>query len=390
MKWNILTIIGVAICIGFFRTPRLFGNEPASQYMFAVLELRTDQPEFITAALSDHPEFGFASQLSPKQIAFLTDPIVRRATQRIANIDGAVKCNWSRFSGDNWSEAGLMDRLHSLACITLTDARKHYEAGEWLEANKLVARVKRLSRDMVDLSRPAENQCFMIENMANATAAAYLLDAPMSACIDLAAHHKALGNFSPMADLLDHEAHRVQALSDRYDNGTATIESLIEVLSSYCEDEKPLAELRQLDRSLAAMHVRRFAEYLISITQFLEDNPTKAQTSLKRRAQELSRNCLLINANSSFSYELYLENAQARCRSIIFSEVLRVRNAGSHDFSRIADPYGQEMLRIENHPRGHTLYSDLKHFSNIDFSFGMAHAQRTTNNGVNPSPQLGR
>lgn len=184
-------------------------DNAALQYMLAVFANGSSTPHFVDSATTDDPVLGFSTPLTPEQTAFLERHSTIAALAHFDQASACPECDWGRFIGVYGTSEKLTIGLHQLTRTVMLRARQHYESGDWILANRDVENVLRLARRMVALCRPYEHFMFMIENIANGTAAAYLLRMPDDCLEDLSVRLKNVGVFSPMKQLMADESTRL-------------------------------------------------------------------------------------------------------------------------------------------------------------------------------------
>ncbi len=252
---------GIAIVICQYAAS-VRADDAASNYLFSVLELGSSVPAYVNSATTDDPDMGFEVVLSDKQKSYLQQPSVAAALDRFDRATSRDECVWSRYSDLSWSVADLNDRLHQLARVALLRARLHFEAGEWIEGNRSVERVRIMARHMTQQARPFEHQCFMVENMANGTAAAYVLQLPQDALADLYKRHIRLGQFSPKANMLRSEAKRIRMLAKGIDADKLTLEKVLEFIDPYLANAADEQRIRKMSHTEIAHELRGLASFL--------------------------------------------------------------------------------------------------------------------------------
>jgi len=344
----------------------------AGNYLLAALELHGPVPEYVANATTDDPDAGFAKRLSREQASYLDRSEVASALDRFDEATSFRECVWPRFIGANWSSAGLNDHLHGLARAALLRARLQYESGRWIDGNQSVERVRIMARHMALQARPYEHQCFMIENMANGTAAAYVLRLPRAAIADMLARHRRIGPFSPKRSMLLAEANRMSGLAHDLENGRVSLEKVLEFIDPY------LASAEVERRRIRGMSCHDAADELRCLASFLREQSELMEIALQDAAQQVAElyqrhvaACRSLVESDDPLHD-YRENAQSVCRSIMMEEVLERLHRGVHEFSGITDPYGPMPFEVREHEYGFTLVSDLRHPGQVDWRFGLA------------------
>ncbi|MEM1225299.1 MAG: hypothetical protein AAGJ40_06365 [Planctomycetota bacterium] len=365
-------------------------DEAAANYMFAVLELDTPLPMNVRAATTDDPDHGFGVPLSDKQSSYLKQRFVASALSRFDEATSYSGCAWSRYTRSSWSAAHLNERLHRLARVALLQARVHYESGRWIEGNQSVERVRVMARDMTLQARPFEHQCFMVENMAIGTAAAYILQLPRFALADLLARHRGLEEFRPKAAMLKLEADRMRVLADELEGGQVAVDNLIEFLAPHLMTTAEQQRFAMLSRDAATDEVRGFSSFLSEHSQLMGVSPNEAEQQIANVYHRHAELCPLVASFGKPWFGDYRENAQSICRGFMIGEVIGRLHDGNRDFRHIEDPYSSKPLRFQVHGIGFTLTSALKHHSHIDLRFGIAGADSSAQSTTPPSGQAGR
>lgn len=361
-------------------------DEAASNYLYAVLELDSQVPIFVHTATTDDPKNGFANLLSDEQAAFLKRETIASALDRFDAATSGSECVWSRFSQANWSNADLNDRIHHLARVVLLRARKHYETGRWIEGNRDVERVRIMARHMVLQARPFEHQCFMVENMANFTAAAYLLRFPDDALDDLLERHRRVGLFSPKAGMLAAEADRLGILADDYEEGRVALGKVLSLVDPYLTQENTQF-FTLSSRKEATAEIRSLSSFLKDHSRLVELEHDIAEQKITDNYRKHSKSSRIVAGWDVLPVDDYRpvydyrENAQSVCRGNLMDAVITRVRSGAKDFANIPDPYSSSSkpFDFQKHGRGFTLTSELKNGGQIDIRFGLADAARSEN-----------
>jgi len=347
-------------------------DEAASNYLLAALELGGSVPDYVDSATTDHPETGFSTRLSDKQISYLKQPSVASALDRFDKATSFRECVWSRYSNSSWSSAQLNDRLHGLARVALLRARIRYEAGRWMQGNQSVDRVRIMARHMALQARPFEHQCFMIENMANGTAAAYLFQFPPAAIADLLERHRRVGVFSPKARMLADEADRFKMLAEDFDSALVPVDKLLEFVEPYLVTEADRRRFRDMSRTDAAADLRCLSSFLSEHSKLMEVDHRNAERQIANVYGRHASTCRLVAAFGEPPLGDYRENAQAICRGVMMAEVIKRLLGGETNFSTINDPYSSKPFGFRKNDFSFTLVSELKNPGHVDFQFGLA------------------
>ena len=348
-------------------------DNAAVQYMLAILEIDR-VPEFVDSATTDSPVHGFPQKLSAEQLSYLNQPSIQSALERFDNASIEPRCVWHRYETNSWTDGNLNNRLHQLSRVVLLRARANYERGDWSEGNRDVEYVRTLARRMTQQARFYEHQCFMIENMAIGTAAAYLLQLPKDALTDLSKRSQRIGVFSPMSAMFISEATRLRRAAAGLDSGSVGKPTIDTYVSPYLNTaEQQLFGL--LDKQEAAQKILGLTEFLKDFSDVMQQNEAEAQQSASKLFARHSLSNSLVSALGKPMMGEYRENAQGICRGRMFVAVVDILLAGSDDFSGIPDPYGSGSLKLRDGKHGIVLVSELTHHSSIDLQFG--HAWRT-------------
>lgn len=382
--------INFILCTFLACTNSVVADEAASNYLFAALELDGPVPVYVDSATTDDPDTGFATLLSDKQVSYLEQRSVASALNRFDDATSCSECVWSRYSHSSWSSARLNDRLHQLARVALLRARIHYEAGQWIEGNRSVERVRVMARHMTLQARPFEHQCFMIENMANGTAAAYILQLPQDALADLLERHRRLGVFSPKSAMLKAEADRIRLLAKDFESGQVAVDKLLEFVDPHLTSTEFAQRVRRNSREDAADELRGLAAFLSDHSQLMELEHDDAEHQIAKAYRRHSKSCRLVADFAEPWFGDYRENAQGICRGIMFGAVVNQLQNAQPDFTNIEDPYGSKSLQFQKNESGFTLVSELQHHSQIKFQFGLAGPNWTANQPMQPSGEVGR
>jgi len=345
----------------------------AAQYMLAILEIDR-VPEFVGSATTDNLVHGFAKKLSAQQLAYLNQPLVQSALTRFDNASNQLRCEWHRYETDTWSDGRLNNRLHQLSRVVLLRARANYERGNWNEGNRDVEYVRILARRMTQQARFFEHQCFMIENMAIGTTAAYLFQFPKPALADLAKRSRRIGVFTPMSDMFISEAARLKLVAGKLQIGNLDASTIGAYVSPYFN----LAEQQSfglLSSQEAAQEIVGLAKFLDEFSGVMQHDEAEAQQSASKMFARYSPYNSLVSALGKPPMDEYRENAQGICRGKMFAAVVDILLCGGDDFSTIPDPFGNQSLKLRDSEHGVVLVSELIHRSSIEFHFG--HAGRT-------------
>lgn len=355
--------------------PTVQGDDTAAaQYLLAILEIDR-VPEFVDSATTNSFVHGFAQKLSAEQLAYLNQPLVQSALKRFDNASIQPRCKWHRYETDTWSDGHLNNRLHQLSRVVMLRARANYERENWNEGNRDVEYVRILARRMTQQARFFEHQCFMIENMAIGTAAAYLFQLPKSALVDLAERTRRIGVFTPMSDMLISESARLKLVARNFKNGNLDASAIGKCVSPYLNmaEQHSFGLLATQD---AVEEIVGLAEFLGEFSNVMQYTEAGAQENASKMFAKYSPNSSLVTAFGKPPMGEYRENAQGVCRGKIFSAVVDILLRGGDDFSIIPDPFGSQSLKLRDSKHGVLLVSELIHHSNIDFQFG--HAGRTS------------
>lgn len=383
--WSICPLL----CVLWLSIEPVAADEAASSYLFATLELDGPVPTYVDSATTDDPDLGFATELSDVQMSYLKQPAIGAALDRFDHATSFSECDWSRYSRTSWSSARLDDRLHHLARIALLRARLHYEAGRWIEGNRDVERVRVMARHMALQARPFEHQCFMIENMATGTAAAYILRLPQPALADLLERHNRLKVFSPKAAMYASEAERIRTLANDCDDGEVAVGKLLEFVDPYLVDNEFAQRVRTNSREDTVVELLGLADFLRAHSQLMELEHGNAEHQIASTYRRQSENCRLVADFAEPWFGDYRENSQGICRGFMFGSAVQQLQNGQENFATIKDPYGSGSLTFQSNEVGFTLTSELRHHSQIDLRFGLA-GRETANPPMQPSGEIGR
>ncbi len=371
-KLILATLICLTATVG--GVPTVHGDDTAAaQYMLAILEIDR-VPEFVDSATTNNLVHGFPQKLSPQQLAYLNQSLVQSALTRFDNASNQPRCQWHRYETDTWNDGHLNSRLHQLSRVVLLRARANYEHGKWNEGNRDVEYVRILARRMTQQARFFEHQCFMIDNMAIGTAAAYLFQLPKPALADLAERTRRIGVFTPMPDMFNSEAARLKLVAGNLRNGNLDSSTISTCVSPYLN----MAEQHSfglLANQKAAQEIVGLAEFLGEFSMVMQYAEAEAQQNASKIFAKYSPSNSLVSALGKPPMGEYRENAQGICRGKMFAAVIDILLAGGDDFSMIPDPFGNRGLKRRDSEHGVVLVSELIHHSNIDFQFG--HAGRT-------------
>ncbi len=346
-------------------------NDAASNYLFAALDLGIRVPDYVDSATTDDPNNGFSVLLSDQQKSYLK---LRSSTSALSRFDAATSCHecvWSRYSGASWSDAHLNDCLHRLARVASLRARLHYEAGQWIEGNRCVERVRIMARHMALQARPYEHQCFMVENIGMGTAAAYVLQFPKEALTDFHERHQRLGPFSPKASMLAAEAKRLKALAESIEAESVTTNKSLDFIYPYFANEEDEQRFSAMPSKNAADQLRGLASFLSDLAALIEGDHNGVEKRFTELYHQHSSMCPLV-AGLSDPISDYREHAQGMCRAAMVGAVIEQLLSDRPDFATIKDPYGTRSFEFRKQSNGFILVSELKNHSRIDFTFGLA------------------
>lgn len=372
-------------------------DNAAANYLFAILEFDGQIPDHVMLATTDDPDGGFATRLSIAQASYLSQPSVASALHRFDEASANIDCDWGRYADATWSDAHINDRLHRLARIALLRARSHYEAGEWIDGNRDVERVQIMARYMTLQARPFEHQCFMIENMAIGTSAAYVQRFPHKALADLSSRHRRLGRFSPMAKMLTSEAERISDITRKYENGQFSRQQLLSCIAPYLSTKDEVVFVG-LSTERAARYLRGLSAFIDDVSNVMDCEPFEAEQRITQIYDQYAKDNLLVAMGCGDYVGEFRENAQGVCRGFMFGAVVDRLREGQNEFSNIDDPYGETSLVFRRENVGFTLVSVLMHHSQIDLRFGLAGSglkqnqpsQTEANHPMQPSGEIGR
>lgn len=363
-----VTLFAAVVSIG----PAHADDNAATNYLLALLELDFSLPDYVDAATTDDPDHGFTNRLSEKQVSFLRQRASLSVMARFDRASTQRDCDWGRYASSSWSDANINDRLHRLARVVLLRARARYEAGQWIEGNRDVERVRVLARRMVLQARPFEHQCFMIENMATETAAAYLLQFPEEALDDLSKRHLQLGRFSPKKQMLTSEAERIRVAADDCESHRITVQQLLSYVRPYLATEEAAQSLGKASRQELAHQIRGLAAFMDDLSVLMDGDQHEAEEQIAQLYNRYAKSNPIIAGRGEPPVEDYRENAQGVCRGLMFGAVIDCLREGRNVFSNIDDPYGQKSLEFQPEKPGFTLVSELKYFNRIAFRIGTA------------------
>lgn len=344
-------------------------DEAAEHYLLAALACDPRLPEFVEYATTDHPTLGFGKPIADEHRSFLKQPAITHALSHFDAATSKKDCDWQRYIGFSWSDGHLNDRLHQLARVVLFRARTFYDCGQWVEGNRDVERVRIMTRHMTNQARPREHQCFMVENMAVFTAAAYILRFPAEALTDLSERHDRLGVFSPMRGMLSRESSRIFELAVAVQGGRITPADGF-LLSGYADEGD---RIQDMSTDTAVHELRGLATFLEQLSQQIEiHDQSKGERVLDELTRQGSDGYQLIARLGDYAVNEYRENAQAVCRNAILTLLLDRLSKGIMDLSTIPDPYGAESLQLKDADAGVCLVSKLVHINRIEFDLGAA------------------
>lgn len=250
----------------FFAIQHANADEAAGHYLLAALALDARLPEFIEFATTDHPTLGFGKPIADEQRSFLTQPTIVHALSHFDAATSKQDCDWQRYIGFSWSDGHLNDRFYRLGRVVIFRARTFYDCGQWVEGNRDVERVRIMTRHVTNQARPHEHQCFMVENMAVFTAAAYVLRFPAEALTDLSERHDRLGVFSPMRGMLLRESSRIFELAVAIEGGRVTPADGFS-LSGYADGGD---RIQGIPTDTAVHELRGLATFLEELSQQIE------------------------------------------------------------------------------------------------------------------------
>jgi hypothetical protein len=376
----------------FVKGPAVHAEDSAPFYYLAILEFGPPLkvPHFVDSATSDDPEHGFSVPLTATQASFLRETPILSALSRFEDATSCNDCNWRRYTSSAWSDAELNNRLHRLARIALLRARLHYERGEWINGNRDVERVRIMARHMTLQARPWEHQCFMIENMATGTAAAYLLRLPPEALADLLDRHRRVGTFSPMSRMIAAEAERIDSIAGDYETGRIAPDAMLSFIDPLFGTDDDAAALTRASRKESARQLSNLSKIMDELSHFMNKRDLGTETELTELWNRFAPNNPLVAGLEGWPVEEFRENAQGICRGLIFGEVVDRLQNGIGDFANISDPYGDSVLTLHETPTSFTLVSQLVHHSQVHFMFGLAGSGMPTNQPMQPSGDVGR
>lgn len=364
----------VAFLCSALASPVHADQNAATSYLLALMELDPPLPEYVESATTDDPEHGFTRPLSEDQRSFLRRTAIVSALARFDEASDQPDCDWARFTSASWSDARVNDRLHSLARIVLLRARAQYEAREWIKGNRDVERVRVLARRMALQARPFEHQCFMVENMATGTGAAYLLQFSNAALKDFALRHERQGQFSPKKQMLIGEAARIRAAADDCKSGRVSREQLLLYARPYLASDAIAERLRKSATEDVVGHLHGLAAFLSDLSASMDGAPGAAAQQIGQLYDRYAKSNPLVAGFGEPPMGDYLENAQGLCRGSMVGSVIECL-LKDDDFSNIDDPYGQTSLKVQAENPGFTLTSELKYAGRpIGYRFGLAGA----------------
>lgn len=355
--------------------PAHASENAATQYLFAIAELsRIRLPDYVNQAAGDDPTHGLSRPLSEEQKAYLHEPSIVAVLARFDDASSRKTCDWGRFAATSWSDPGINDGLHALARLVSLRARAHYEASRWIEGNRDVERVRRLARHMTLFARPFEHQCFMVENMAMGTTAAYVLQFPQDALDDLSKRHKRLGRFSPKEPMLAAEAERIRDAVDDYKNGRINIQQLLSYIRPYLATNDEVNALVKAPREAGAGEVLGLAKFLKELSSLMDEDHQRAAERISQLYEGFSKTNQLVAGFGEPPVGEFLENAQGICRGMMVGAVVARLRQGQNEFRDIDDPYGGGNFRYRAEDSGFTLVSELTYFNDqpITSRFGLA------------------
>ena len=343
----------------------------AIQYLLAVFANGFSVPAYVDSATTVDPLLGFLALLTLEQNDFLQREATVTALARFDKASSLIVCEWGRFEADSW-EFGARNPifgLHQLSRTVMLRARRHYERGDWIQGNRDVENTLLLVRRMVSLCRPHEHQLFMIENIANGTAAANLLNIPPDGLADLSFRLDRVGVFFPMKQMMHDESKRLSKIEKLALNSKMDRAEIMSRLIPYFAD-------RDMQTTFEILSPTDQSNAVLGIAEMLSRSSNAISIDLKRADEEFVKICDQALPSSRyfsidqdyFKTELR-ENAQAFCRGTIFRSVIARLIAGDADFSTIDDPFGDDHLLLLTNGTQKKLVSKLRHDSQIDFTF---------------------
>lgn len=351
------------------------GDENAAiQYYLAIFSNGLTVPAFVDSATTDSPEYGFSVPLKKNQTDFLNLDSTLAALARFDRASECQVCDWGRFS-TTFSELHSQNPIVGLQQLTRTvmlRARQRYQDGEWKLANRDVENALKLARRMVSLCRPYEHQPYMIENIANGTAAAYLLRLPPEGIDDLSIRLKEVGVFSPMELLLQKESTRLKtALEMNPDskNRSAKIESL---LAPYFTGQDGAIAFRSLKPDQQNALLVELSNLLKMASKSMNHDIRQAETGFDALGKHVDSVSFYFAIDVTYLQGELRENAQGICRGTLLRSVVEKLSSKQKNFSEIDDPFGNGNIKLSAHGTRHVLVSELIHHGRIDFSFGDA------------------
>ena len=368
-KW-----IAFGLLAGIWVFPKIgYANDNAAlQYMLAVFANGPSVPMFVGSATTNDPVHGFSTPLTVEQTAFLKQHSTITALGHFDQASACAKCDWGRFDSSFGDSDQLIQGLHQLSRVITLRARQRYESGEWKQANQDVENVLKLARRMVSLSRFYEHYLFMIENIANGTASAYVLQMPAEDLKDLAVRLKNVGVFRPMKQLLQDESKRLKDVASLRRKSKLTTSQFISIVSPYFSDVDHEIKFKTLLPTERIDAIIELSELLSAASNIMGVDSDQAQAELTKICERHS------SVSSVFApfYDCLIgewkENAQGYCRGTVFRSVVGRLISANNDFSTINDPFGSGHLEYQTKGKQRILLSELVHNSQIDFSFGDA------------------
>ena len=364
-----MTRCSIVLFVSFVAAPYGNADETAEHYLLAALACDRMLPDYVENATTDHPTLGFVNPVAAEHTLFLKQSYIRHALSHFEEATGAKDCIWERYVGFSWSEGYLNDRLHQLARLALFRARTCYDTGRWVDGNRDVERVRIMARHMTHQARPVEHQCFMVENMAVLTAAAYLFRFPKTDLADLSERHNRIGVFSPMRGMLSRESLRIRDLSIAVERGGIAPADALSI-SGYGDD---LDRAPDISVDTTSHDLKGLAAFLDEVSRHMEmrnqDECEKILRALTRRFRDSNQ---LIARLDDYASNEFRENAQGVCRNTILTSLLERLLNDNADFTTIPDPYSSESLQLKSAGTGFVLVSILSHHGRLRFDFGAA------------------
>lgn len=371
IRWLSCIMICVALVMSM-PTARAAENA-ATNYLLAIIELsQLRLPDEVLDATTDSAKFGFSTKISDRQETFIRQKSTVSILARFDQASIQEECDWGRYTSASWADAEITNKFHSLARVVLLRARIRYESHQWIEGNQDIEHVRLLARRMAQQARPWEHQCFMIENMAMHTAAAYLIQSPNAALEDLSQQNAKLGSFAPKEAMLKAEAERLSTCAKQLRSGQIPAQQLMIYLAPYLDGDQLIQSLQSSKPDELAGQVLGLADYLDELSKLMEGDLQVSMLKIDQLHQKYDLVNRIVVSQKVVAKESFLENAQGICRGKMFDAVIDRLRKGSHDFATIPDPYGKSNLRFQQETLGFTLISELRYFNHIDMQFGLA------------------